>query len=203
MIFAVACAVFPILFFIIFKLIEKPLTASYCERLLKDKKNYGSSLPARLACAIIPSRRIFRSLSLPIPGKDGEEIQLGTVIVTKAGVFILCQINGSGILENPTDSKWKHISSGKFTEFANPFLNQKDARTLIEYYASSYAGDDINAYSIVLYTDPSLKFTHQKPRGIISAKEFPARLSKMEKTGKLSQEQIRAVCKMFSEIQAY
>lgn len=203
MILLVSCVAFAALFFLFIKLFERLLIGEYCERLLKDPKNYDSALPARLALAVLPKKRIFRSVSLPIPGKDGEEIQLGTVIVSRAGIFILCQINGSGILENPPDKKWKHISNGKFTEFENPFIHQRDARSLIEYYAASYVGGDLNAYSIVLYTGASLKFTSQKPRGIISAKEFPQRLKRMEKTGKLTSEQVRAACTMLSEIEAY
>ena len=203
MIVFVSLAVFAILFFLLVKLFERLLSGEYCERLLKDPKNYDSSLPSRLALTVLPKKRIFRSVSLPIPGKDGEEIQLGTVIVSRAGIFILCQINGSGILENPPDKKWKHISNGKFTEFDNPFIHQKDARSLIEYYASSYVDGDIHAHSIVLYTGASLRFTSQKPRGIMSAKEFPQKLLKMEKTGKLSSEQVRAACRMLSEIEAY
>ena len=203
MLVIISAAVFTLLFFTIYKLIEKPIINGYCEKLLSDPDNYDSALPAKLAGAVLSKRRIFRSVSLPIPGKDGEEIQLGTVIVSRAGIFILCQINGSGILENPPDRKWKHIMGGKFSEFENPFLHQKDARTLIEYYASSCVSGDVHAHSIVLYTGASLKFTSQKPRGIISAREFPSRLAKMEKTGRLTADQVRAACAMLSNIEAY
>ena len=203
MIVPISVAVFTALFFTVLKLTEAALTDSYCSYLLKDPKNYDSSLPAKLAAAVLPRGRIFRGVSIPIPGKDGEEIHLGTVIVSRAGIFILCQINGSGILENPPDRKWKLVSAGKFTEFENPFLHQKDARTLIEYYAASCVSPDVRAHSIVLYTGSQLKFTSQKPRGIMSAKELPSRLAKMERTGRLSREQIRAACKMLSTIEAY
>ena len=39
----------------------------------------GSSLPSRLSAAVLPKSRIFRSVALPIPGRDGEEIQLSTL----------------------------------------------------------------------------------------------------------------------------
>ena len=199
----VFAAVFTLLFFIFTKLLEALITEGYCTRLLNDQKSLGASLPSKLALAVLPRKRVFRSVSLPIPGKDGEEIQLGTVVVSRAGIFILCQINGSGILENPTDRKWKHILSGKFSEFENPFLYQKDARTLIEYYASSYIGADVHAYTMVLYTSPSLKFTSQKPRGVLSAHEFPKKLKKMERSGRLTAQQVKDTCAMLSRIEAY
>ena len=192
-----------LLFLVLSKLIEKPLCAGYCERLLSDPSNHNSALPAKLSSSVISRRRIFRSVSLPIPGKDGEEIQLGTVIVSRAGIFILCQINGSGIVENNPQGRWKHIAGGKFTEFENPFMLQRDARALIEYYAAIYGQNDIKAHSIIIYTNPSLRFTHQKPRGIMTASEFPAKLASMEKSGRLSREQVRCACKMLSEVENY
>jgi hypothetical protein len=203
MLIPISIAVFTALFFIILKLTDTALTDGYCSYLLKDPKNHDSALPAKLAAAVLPRGRIFRGVSIPIPGKDGEEIHLGTVIVSRAGIFIICQINGSGILENPPDRKWKLISAGKFTEFENPFLHQKDARTLLEYYAASCVSPDVHAHSIVLYTGSQLKFTSQKPRGVMSAKELPSKLSKMEKTGRLTRDQVRAACKMLSNIEAY
>ena len=202
--FAILNAVVSLItFYILYRIITLLLTGKYCQALIADKARFSASLPARLCAAIIPKSRIFRSVSLPIPGKDGQEIQLGTVIVSRAGIFIICQINGAGILENPSNGKWKHISSGKFTEFENPFTNQADARALLEYYCGLYVGQPVSAYSLVIYTEPSLKFTYQKPRGVICINDFPSRLAKMEKSRRLSAEQIRAACKMLSQIQAY
>ena len=202
MLFFVFASVFTAVFFVTLKAIERPLINGYCHSVLSDSAAYGSSLPETLARAIIPKGRIFRSLALPIPGKDGEEIHLGTVVVSRAGVFIVCQLNGAGILENPPDRKWKHICGGKFTEFENPFIHQKDARTLIEYYLSPHCAD-ARVYSIVLYTSQALKFTAQKPRGVMSAEEFPKRLLKMEKTGRLTKAQVKTVCDVLSNVEAY
>jgi hypothetical protein len=202
-IYFISILIFFAVFFTTAKLLEKPLTTGYCNNLLCSKAVRSSSLPEKLCRAVLPRTRIFRGVSLPIPGKEGEEIQLGTVAVSRSGIFILCQINGAGILENPPTTRWKQIDNGKFSEFDNPFTMQRDARALIDYYTDLAGYPEIKAHSIVIYTNPSLRFTHQKPRGVILAKEFPARLSGLEKRGRLSSAQVKAACNILSNADAY
>ena len=195
---------FAILFVAVFlisdKLIEPKLTRRYCEAVLSDPRNINTELPSRLLRATMPSSKVFRSLSLPIPGRDGEEITIGTAVVNRSGVYIVCQIHGSGVLENPPNDKWKHINRGKCTEFENPFRMQKDARDLIEFYTKNNGFGDVRAHSIVLYTDPSLKFTHQTSRSVISATELNSRMLTLDRYGKLSSARVREVCKMLTDI---
>ena len=202
MIYFISILIFAAVFSVSARILEAKLRRGYCARLLSDGST-SASLPARLALAVLPRHRVFRSVSLPIPGKDGEEIQLGTVIVSRSGVFILCQINGQGILENSPSGKWKHVHNGKFTEFDNPFTVQSDARTLIEYYAEAGGYPDVKAHSLVIYTNPGLRFTNPKPRGVILAKDFAARLDALEKRGKLTKQQISAVCSILKDAEAY
>lgn len=203
MTFFIATATFLITFVLAARLLEPLLIRGYCDNLLSNPANFTGSLPSRLSAAVLPKKRIFRSVVLPIPGRDGEEIQLGTVIVSRSGIFILCQINGGGILENSPGGKWKHISGGKCSEYENPFQLQQDARSLINYYAECEGISDVKAHSIIVYTDPSLKFTHPKPRGIICASELPKKLSNFEKRGKLTREQVKTACAMLRSTDAY
>ncbi len=195
---------FAILFVAVFlisdKLIEPKLTKRYCESVLYDPRNINATLPSKLLKASIPSSRIFRSLSLPIPGRDGEEISVGTAVVNRSGIFIMCQIHGSGVLENPPNDNWKHINRGKCTEFENPFRMQKDARDLIEFYTKNNGLGDVKAHSLVIYSDPSLKFTHQTSRSVISATELNSRMLTFDRYGKLSPARVREVCKMLTDV---
>ena len=149
---------------------------------------------------VLPNKNVFRSLSLPIPGRDGDEINIGTLIVSKCGVFILCQIHGSGLIENSQEKRWKHLQNGRSADFDNPFTSQHDARALLEFYAKNHGLDEVKAHTLVLYTDPTLKFTVSQSRSVIYAGNFPSKLSKMEKYGKLSSMQVRSFCKLLTEI---
>ncbi len=201
--FVVFLFIFASVFLLLFPILDRYFISLYSNRLVSGAAYYKASLPARLALAVLPKSRIFRSVALPIPGREGEEIQLGTVIVSRSGIFVLCQINGKGILENPPSENWKHISSGKFTEFTNPFVNQKDARALIDYYLDLEGHPEIKAHSVVLYTDRDLRFTHQKSRGIIFAGDFCKKLRDFEKRGRLSSQQVRLACSVLRDIDAY
>lgn len=183
--------------------LEGVLKKGYCERLLSKSAAYSSALPAKLSNTVLPGSRIFRSVSLPIPGRDGEEIQLGTVIVCRSGIFILCQINGNGIIENPPGGNWKHIYGGKCREYENPFKMQADARTLIDYYNECEGLTDVKAHSIIIYTDPTLKFTNPRPRGVIPASEFPKRLAYLERHGKLSRTDVKNACRILRDADSY
>lgn len=198
--FILFAAIFVAVFFISDKLIEPRLTSRYCKSILNDPRNINAALPSKLLKASMPSGRIFRSLSLPIPGKEGEEINIGTAVVNRSGVYIVCQIHGSGVLENPTDSNWKHINRGKCSEFENPFKMQKDARDLIEFYTKSNGMGDVRAHSIVMYTDPTLRFTHQISRAVISADEICEKMTTLDRYGKLSASRVREVCKLLNDV---
>lgn len=192
--------IFVSLFFLIAKLLEPVLSKKYSSALLSNKKNYTSALPAKLAWAVLPKKCVFRSLSLPIPGRDGDEINIGTVIVSRCGVFILCQIHGSGLIENSQEKKWKHLQNGRSADFDNPFTSQQDARSLLEFYAKSNGLEDVRAHTMILYTDPTLKFTVPQSRSVVYAGNFASKLSKMERVGRLSNMQVRSFCKLLTEI---
>jgi hypothetical protein len=197
--FAVLIASYTLLSLIIGAHIKK----RYCEELLSEPSNFTASLPSRLGLASLPSSRIFRSLSLPIPDKDGEEIHFGTVMVTRAGIFIVCVINGGGILENDPSGKWKHIYGGTCREYENPFRMQQGARELFSYYAEKAGLDGVAAHTVIVYTDPSLRLTHQRPRGLITASELPTLLSRLEKRGRLTLRETRAACAMLKNAYSY
>lgn len=193
-------SVFILLFFLFVKIIEPILSRNYSACLLSKKRNYNSELPARLAHGALPKSRIFRSVSLPIPGRDGDEINIGTVIVSKCGVFILCQIHGSGLIENSQEKKWRHMQNGRCAEFDNPFTSQQDARSLLEFYAKTNGLEDVKAHTMIIYTDPSLKFTVPQSRSVLYAGSLAAKLDKMEKVGRLSSLQVHSFCKLLTDI---
>ena len=195
--------VFISVFIISSYILAKIFTTKYVNNLLTSTATPDSNLPARLSLAVLSKGRIFQDVSLPIPNRDGEEIQIGTAVVTKSGVFILCQICGGGILENPSSAKWKKIEKGKFTEFDNPFHSQKDARTLIDYYAEANGLSGVKSHTAVIYTNENLRFTHQKPRGVLYTRDFIKRLFYLEKNGKLSAMQVKSACQMLKNVENY
>jgi hypothetical protein len=203
MIYLVTLLVFISVFIISSYVSDKILTQKYVSNLLLCANSFSENLPAELAMAVIPKSRILRNISLPIPNRDGEEIQIGTLIVTRSGIFILCQLNGSGILENPSTARWKRIENGKFTEFDNPFHSQKDARTLISYYTESSGVSGVKVHTTIIYTSKALRFTHPKPRGVISAEDFVKRLTHLQKHGNLSVSQIRSICSTLRKADSY
>ena len=203
MLYLVAAATLAVCYLILSRIFERLFTKRYCAEILGDQSSLNASLPSRLSLSVLPRSRVFRSVTLPIPSRDGEEIQLGTVAVNRSGIFIICQINGGGILENDPSGKWKHIFSGRCAEYENPFKAQQGARELISYYADAVGLGDVRAHSLIIYTDPSLRFTYQKPRGLISASELPSMMSRLEKRGRLSLKEVHAACKMLRNVDAY
>lgn len=198
--YLIATPVFLLLFYLFDRLLSPRFTEAYCRKLLSEPSAFDEELPAKLLYASFPRRQIFRSLSLPIPGKEGEEINLGTVAVNRCGVYILCQIHGSGLIENPPEDKWKHMNGGHCAEFDNPFRTQQDARELIEFYAKNAGLGYVKAHSIIIYTDPSLRFTQSSARSIIGASDLNHRMRSLDKLGRLTYPQVHDICKMLSDI---
>lgn len=198
--YIIAIPVFLLLFYLFERLLSPHFTGLYCRKLLSDPAALDEELPAKLLYASFPKSHIFRSLSLPIPGKEGEEINLGTVAVNRCGVYILCQIHGSGLIENPPENKWKHMNGGRCVEFDNPFKIQQDARELIEFYAKNAGLGYVKAHSLIIYTDPTLRFTQTSARSIISASDLNHRMRSLDKLGRLTNTQVHNICKTLSDI---
>ena len=173
---------------------------AYTSSLLLNPSAFDNDLPSKLILSAFPKKQVFHSLSLPIPGKDGEEITLGTVIVNRCGIYIICQIHGSGLIENTPTDKWKHMNNGRYTEFDNPFRAQQNARELIEFYTKNIGLGFIKAHSLLIYTDSDLRFTQPSSRSIIKASELTKRLKNMDKLGHLTRSQVNTICKAFSDI---
>ncbi len=198
--YLIAVPIFVLLYYLFERLLVPRFTESYCRRLLSDPSAFDEELPAKLLYASFPKSHVFRSLSLPIPGKEGEEINLGTVAVNRCGVYILCQIHGSGLIENPPEAKWKHMNGGSCAEFDNPFKTQQDARELIEFYTKNAGLGYVKAHSLIIYTDPTLRFTQTSARSIINAADLNRRMRNLDKLGHLTNTQVHDVCKTLSDI---
>lgn len=191
---------FCFIYYSVYRICCPLLSNYYVTSILSNKAYYDASLPERLSRVILPKRYIFRALALPIPGKDGEEINIGTVIVCRSGVFILCQIHGSGLIENSGENKWKHMQNGKTAEFDNPFRSQQYARSLLEFYAKNHGLDQIKAHTILIYTDKNLKFTERQSRSVIYAGNYVKKLKVMNKLGKLSKNSVNSYCRLLENI---
>ncbi len=197
--FFISAVLFVLLFYIINRIIEPRLIRQCLQKILLNSDD-SETLPAKLLYVTMGKNRVFTELSLPIPSKDGEEINIGIIAVNRAGVYIICQINGEGLIENPSEQKWKHIFNGNYIEFDNPFRIQEGARNLIEYYAKNSGLGAVKAHSLLVYTNPDLRFTHNLNRSIVSAENLNKKLSAMDKRGKLSHLQVRHMCKILSDI---
>lgn len=197
---AIFVLIFAALSYVIYIVIMPRLTAEYCKRILENPNNYDNNLVSKLLRASYSGRQIFRSLSLPVPGKDGEEIRVGTVVVNRLGVYIICQIHGGGLVDNAPRQNWNHMTGGKCTEFANPFQSQEEARELISFYAKNYGIGDIKVHSLVIYTNGTLKFTQGQNRSIVNAINLNRKLRTLDKMGRLNMKQVRLLCRMLSDL---
>ena len=198
--FFIAAAISVILFVISDRIISRRLIGLYTERVLCSSDS--ETLPAELLYATMPKSRVFTDLSLPIPSKDGEEVSIGIVAVNRSGVYIICQLNGEGVIENPNAPRWKHVCNGSCSEFENPFRTQEGARNLIEYYAKRAGLSGVKAHSMLVYTNQNLRFTHTLSRSIVSAESLCERLSAMDRRGRLTYTEVRRTCRLLSEIGA-
>ncbi len=187
-------------FLIFYNLLFPRFRDAYCARVLSEPHCNADALPSKLIGATFPSSQIFTSLALPIPGREGEEIILGTVAVNRSGVYIICQIRGDGIIENPPNQRWKHMVNGNSREFENPFRAQADARALIEYYAKNAGLGSIKCHSLVIYTNQRLRFTHTMSRQIVHANELNRRFSVLDKLGRLGRGEVNDICRLLSDI---
>lgn len=197
--FLVCFAVFFILFLIIEHLTEERLIDRQTHKALSTLYE-SDGLPAELLYATMPKSHVFTELSLPIPSKDGEEISLGTVAVSRAGVYIICRIRGEGVIENPNTERWRHVYNGKCTEFDNPFRLQEGARGLIEHYTKSAGLGAVKAHSLLVYTSSTLRFTHTLSRSIVSAEELSRKMAHLDKCGRLTRSEVRQTCRLLSDI---
>ncbi len=191
--------IFTLLFFVINRIAEQKLVSRYTVRVLSNAEE-SETLPAQLLYATMKKGHVFTDLSLPIPSKDGEEINIGIVAVNRAGVYIICRIQGEGVIENPNAARWKHIHNGSCSEFENPFRAQEGARNLIEYYAKNAGLSAVKAHSMLVYTSPSLRFTHTLNRSIVSADNLSRKLSDIDRRGRLTSAEVRQTCRLLSDI---
>ena len=181
-------------------LISPIVTEKYIREMLAVEGTDAPCAIPNILRAFVPKKNIFTSLSLPIPGKEGEEILYGTVVVTGAGIFIISRICGSGLIENPqSDVKWRFLSQGNVSEFLNPFKEQSAPRKLLSYYAESVGVKDVRVRTLVVYTDENLRFSEPITKGIIHISELYRRMKKLSSRGKLSWKSIRAISAVLAE----
>ncbi len=188
------------LFFVFYKMLFPRFCDIYCKNVLAEPCGDTDILPYKLINATFPSSQIFNSLALPIPGREGEEITLGTVAVNRSGIYIICQIRGDGIVENPPNQRWRHLVNGSSREFENPFRAQADARELIEYYAKNAGLGGVRCHSLVVYTSPRVRFTNTMSRQIIYANDLNRRFSVLDSLGRLSRSEVNDICRLLSNI---
>ena len=192
-------SVFFILFLITDRITEARLVGRHIRKALSE---YGDSdsLPAELLLTTMPKSRVFTDLSLPIPTKDGEEISLGVVAVTRAGIYIICRIQGEGLIENPNAARWRHVYNGSCTEFDNPFRSQAGARELIEHYTKNAGLGAVKAHSMLFYTGHALRFTNTFNRSIVSAENLGRKIDALDRRGRLTRAEVRQTCRLLSDI---
>lgn len=183
------------------RILTPAVTELYIKRRLTSRADGERPKLSDILRAFMPRSRVFSGISLPIPGKYGEEIAYGTVAVNRAGIFILCRICGDGLLENPPRSdRWKLMSCGSVTEFPNPFRELDAPRRLLAYYANAAGVSDVKVHTLLVYTDPMLRFSSPPPKGIISADVLYKRLRGISKRGSLSTKNINAISSMLREV---
>ncbi|MBQ9115732.1 MAG: hypothetical protein IJY04_01790 [Clostridia bacterium] len=193
-----AAAVVPI-----YLLIMPILTEKYCREMLKSSDPTSPELIPRLLRSFMPTSHVLTSLSLPIPGKDGEEISYGTVAVNRAGIFVISRICCDGLIENPpSEDKWKLMSRGAVTEFPNPFKEQDSPRRLLAYYASAAGVKNVKVHTLIVYTTDSIRFSFPPSKGTLHVSELHKRLRRADSFGKLRFSELHAITKLLRDVNA-
>ena len=170
------------------------VTEKYILALLSEEPSDSPTLVPKVFKAFMPRRQVLTSISLPIPGRAGEEVAYGTVAVNRAGIFIISRICGSGVIENPPrGEKWRFVSGGNIKEFPNPFKAQESPRRLLSAYSATVGARDVPVHTLLVYTDPALKFSAPPPKGIMHISEAYRRMRRISAKGKLDRKTVRRV----------
>lgn len=184
-----------------YKLLNSKITKIYIKNTLLSSDERDRELLPKLLKAFMPSKSVFSGISLPIPGREGEEIAYGTVAINRAGIFLLCRICGDGLLENsPTSDKWKLMNCGSVKEFPNPFKDQDAPRRLLAYYASAAGVENVRVHTLVVYTNSGLRFSNPPNKGMISVASLYKRMCGMSRKGRLSQKNVTSISRMIREV---
>ena len=201
MIFAFVCFAAIILTAVFYKYLVSPfITRRYITELLATERADGPEVIPKIFRSFMPSRNVFSSFSLPIPGREGEEISYGTVAVTRAGIFIVTRICGGGLIENPQkEVTWRFLSQGNVREFPNPFKAQDSARRLLSLYAERAGVSDVCVRTLVVYTDEKLRFSEPPTKGTIHISEIYRKIQRLSRKGKLSYRDIHAIVSAISD----
>lgn len=170
------------------------LTRKYISLVLDDEPADSPTLIPKTLKAFLPRRQVLTSISLPIPGREGEEIAYGTVAVNRAGIFIISRICGNGLIDNPPqDAKWSFMSCGSVKEFPNPFKEQDAPRRLLAMYAGAAGVKNVKVHTLVVYTDPALRFANPPSKGVMHVSEIYKRMKRLSAKGNLDYKSIRAI----------
>lgn len=187
----------------IYVLLSPKITESYCRIKLTSSDPDSPELLPQLLRAFLPRKCVMTSISLPIPGKEGEEISYGTVAVTKAGIFLICRICGNGLVENrPGEETWRLMSKGSITEFPNPFKEQDAPRRLMAFYANAAGVKNVKVHTLIVYTDSGLRFSDPAGKGVIHVSSLYKRIKKLSSKGKLTVSNIRAIAGIIADANA-
>ena len=177
------------------------LTEKYCLRRINEASPDSPTLIPSILKAFLPRKHIFTDISLPIPGRDGEEISYGTVAVCRAGIFIVSRICGDGLIENPPGaSKWRLISRGSVTEFPNPFKDQEAPRKLLTLYADAAGAKNTRIHTMIVYTNSELRFSCPPPKGVVHVSRLYGKMRRLSSRGTLSSKDARAIAKLISDV---
>lgn len=170
------------------------ITKKYLSVLIEDEPTDSPSLISKVLRSFLPSRCVLTSISLPIPGRDGEEIAYGNVAVNRAGIFIISRICGNGLIENPPrGDKWRFMSCGSVKEFTNPFKAQDAPRRLLAMYAGSAGVKNVRVHTLVVYTDNELRFSSPPSKGVMHVSEMYKKMKRLSSKGNLDYKSIRAI----------
>jgi len=182
------------------RVISPFLTGKYLEGLIANEPQDSPALIPKALRAFMPRRCVLTSLSLPIPGRAGEEIAYGTVAVSRAGIFIVSRICGSGLIENPpAEERWRFMSHGRVKEFPNPFREQADPRRLLALYAAAVGVENVKVHTLVVYTDGTLRFSHPPSKGTVHISQIYKRMKKLSSKGRLSYKSVRAIANALND----
>lgn len=186
---------------VVYRFVISPvITEKYIIALLSEEPSDSPTLVPKVFRAFMPRRRVLTALSLPIPGREGEEIAYGTVAVSRAGIFIISRICGSGVIENPPRGEtWRFVSGGNIKEFPNPFKAQDAPRRLLAMYSAAAGVKNIPIHTMLVYTDPALKFSVPPSKGIMHISEAYRRMRRISAKGKLDHKSIRRVISALRE----
>ena len=126
------------------------------EKKLLGSKERDGSLAYQLLKNAFPAARVIRHPSITIP--NGQKIPCDLILVDSGGVYVFRVKNLPGMIDNSNRAVWTVSNRNGFSEFPNPFEQNKYALNAIEYILKREKIYNVPKYNIAVFTQKRVSF---------------------------------------------